>query len=191
MNEELRFILEKQFFIYPENLYIEDILLSLKKNENKRSFSKTSLQKKQEKPPQERIYVIQRHEATRLHWDLRLEMNGVLKSWAIPKEPPQKYGVKRLAVQVEDHPLEYATFHGLIPEGVYGAGSVEIWDRGTYQLLNRTEDKIEIIIYGEKLRGAHALIRTRWKDEERNWLFFKTTKKTDNLLRKKYLNSTV
>ena len=108
-------------------------------------------------------------------------MNGVLKSWAVPKEPPQEQGVKRLAVQVEDHPLEYSTFQGLLPEGAYGAGRVEIWDRGTYKLLYSTEDKIEIVIYGEKLRGTYILVRTRWKDEDKNWLFFKIQKKTNNL----------
>jgi DNA ligase D-like protein (predicted 3'-phosphoesterase) len=118
---------------------------------------------------EEKIYVVQKHAATHLHYDLRLEMDGVLKSWAIPKEPPTSYGVRRLAVQVEDHPLGYENFEGIIPEGEYGAGTVEIWDRGTYKLLERKTDKLLIEINGEKLRGTYVLLR--FKDE--NWLFFK------------------
>ena len=100
-----------------------------------------------------KIFVIQKHAARRLHYDLRLEMDGVLKSWAVPKEPPKTAGVKRLAVQVEDHPIEYADFEGIIPEGYYGAGKVEIWDKGSYILKERTEDKIIFELNGEKLRG--------------------------------------
>lgn len=125
---------------------------------------------------QDKVYVIQRHEATRLHWDLRLEMDGVLKSWTLPKKPPLGYGVKRLAVQVEDHTIGYADFHGVIPEGRYGAGRVEIWDRGTYRLLARTENKIEVLIQGEKLYGPYVLIRTKWREARKHWLFFKMKK---------------
>ena len=88
------------------------------------------------------IYCIHKHHARNLHWDLRLEMNGVLKSWAIPKSPPTKKGTKRLAIQVEDHPLEYAKFKGTIPQGQYGAGKVEIWDNGKYNLIEKTSKKI-------------------------------------------------
>jgi len=119
----------------------------------------------------ERIYVIQKHRARRLHWDLRLEMDGVLKSWAIPKEPLNQKGVKRLAIQVEDHALEYANFEGIIPEGYYGAGKVEIWDRGTYELEKREENKIVVRIRGEKLRGRFCLIKL--KNREKEWIFFK------------------
>jgi len=119
----------------------------------------------------ERIYVIQKHRARRLHWDLRLEMDGVLKSWAIPKEPLNQKGVKRLAIQVEDHALEYANFEGTIPEGCYGAGKVEIWDRGTYELEKREENKIVVRIRGEKLRGRFCLIKL--KNREKEWIFFK------------------
>jgi DNA ligase D-like protein (predicted 3'-phosphoesterase) len=118
----------------------------------------------------DRIYVIQKHAATRLHFDLRLEMNGVLKSWAIPKEPSTSPDVKRLAVQVEDHPLEYASFEGAIPEGEYGAGTVEIWDKGTYTLIDRKESKLIVEIKGAKLNGAYVLVRFR---DDKNWLFFK------------------
>ncbi len=119
---------------------------------------------------EDRIYVIQKHEATHLHYDLRLEMDGVLKSWAVPKSPPTEPGVRRLAVQVEDHPLEYGNFEGTIPEGEYGAGTVEIWDRGNYQLLERKENKLTLDIHGEKLKGTYYLIRFK---DRKNWLFFK------------------
>ncbi|MEM3731171.1 MAG: DNA polymerase ligase N-terminal domain-containing protein [Candidatus Bathyarchaeia archaeon] len=117
-----------------------------------------------------KIYVIQKHAATHLHYDLRLEMDGVLKSWAIPKEPPTTPGVRRLAVQVEDHAVEYADFEGTIPEGEYGAGTVEIWDRGTYKLLERKEDKLIVEIQGVKLKGVYVLLRFK---DRKNWLFFK------------------
>jgi len=117
-------------------------------------------------------FVVQKHQATHLHYDLRLEMDGVLKSWAVPKEPPTKPGVKRLAVQVEDHALDYINFEGTIPEGMYGAGTVEIWDKGTYTLKTRKENKIEFILHGSKLKGDYVLIRFR----DKNWLFFKKKK---------------
>lgn len=118
----------------------------------------------------ENVYVIQKHAATHLHYDLRLEMDGVLKSWAVPKEPPTSPGVKRLVVQVEDHPLDYAKFEGKIPEGEYGAGKVEIWDKGTYKLVDRKEDKLVVDINGEKLKGTYVLVRFKG---DKNWLFFK------------------
>ncbi len=105
------------------------------------------------------IYVIQKHAATHLHYDLRLEMDGVLKSWAIPKEPPTTPNIRRLAVQVEDHPIDYANFEGTIPEGEYGAGTVEIWDKGDYRLIDRKEDKLIVEIHGEKLKGTYVLLR--------------------------------
>ena len=116
------------------------------------------------------IYVIQRHAATRLHYDLRLEMDGVLKSWAVPKEPPAKPGVRRLAVEVEDHPVDYADFEGTIPEGEYGAGIVEIWDKGTYKLIDKKQSKLIVDINGEKLEGTYVLVRFKGP---KNWLLFK------------------
>lgn len=115
-------------------------------------------------------FVVQRHHARRLHYDFRLEMDGVLKSWAVPKEPPLESGIKRLAVEVEDHQLDYAEFEGVIPEGMYGAGRVEIWDRGTYTLKHRSSGKIEFTLKGEKMKGDYVLIR--FKDDE-NWLLMK------------------
>lgn len=116
------------------------------------------------------VYVIQKHAATHLHYDLRLEMEGVLKSWAVPKEPPTSPGIRRLVVQVEDHPLEYASFEGTIAEGEYGAGKVEIWDKGTYKLLDRKENRMVININGSKLQGTYVLVRFK---DDKNWLFFK------------------
>ncbi|KXA91680.1 3'-phosphoesterase [candidate division MSBL1 archaeon SCGC-AAA259A05] len=147
--------------------------MSLEEYKKKRKFHETP------EPPgtqftegNSRIYVIQRHDASKLHHDLRLEMNGVLKSWAIPKEPPTKKGIKRLAIKTEDHPLGYANFEGTIPEGQYGAGGVEIWDEGEYELLERKpNENIIVKIKGEKLRGKYCLIN--FSGEEKNWLFFK------------------
>ncbi|MEM2980511.1 MAG: DNA polymerase ligase N-terminal domain-containing protein [Thermoproteota archaeon] len=118
------------------------------------------------------IYVIQKHAATHLHYDLRLEMDGVLKSWAIPKEPEDKPGARRLAIQVEDHPLEYASFEGFIPEGQYGAGEVERWDFGNYELVKKTERSIEVEIYGKRLKGRFILMKFE-KAGGNAWLFFK------------------
>ena len=117
------------------------------------------------------VFVIQKHAATHLHYDFRLEVNGVLKSWAIPKEPSVIIGEKRLAILTEDHALSYATFEGIIPEGHYGAGAVTIWDSGSYVNLNRhagkqlsmTEackrGKIEIALHGATLRGPYVLVK--------------------------------
>jgi len=118
-------------------------------------------------------FVIHEHHASRLHWDLRLEMNGVLKSWAVPKIPSKAKGIKRLAMHVEDHPLAYISFHGTIPEGSYGAGKVIIWDKGTYNLLEKTSKKIIIDIKGKKLNGRYALIKTSYGGKKNGWLFFK------------------
>jgi len=120
------------------------------------------------------IYVIHKHHASHLHWDLRLEMNGVLKSWAIPKLPPTTKATKRLAIQVEDHPLNYAKFQGTIPEGNYGAGEVKIWDKGTYELIEKTPSEIEFNLRGKKLKGKYVLIKTNYGSKpEKSWLFFK------------------
>lgn len=116
------------------------------------------------------IYVIHEHHATHLHWDLRLEMKGVLKSWAIPKEPPKKEGEKRLAIQVEDHDIDYASFSGTIPEGQYGAGKVIIWDKGTYEPIDVKDKKIIFKINGKKLKGTYVLVKFK---PPKNWLFFK------------------
>jgi DNA ligase D-like protein (predicted 3'-phosphoesterase) len=144
--------------------------LGLKEYRRKRNFEKTTEPKGEMRMSEGKIYVIQKHAATHLHYDLRLEMDGTLKSWAIPKEPPIAHNVRRLAVQVEDHPIEYASFEGTIPEGEYGAGTVEIWDRGTYKLIDRKADKLIVEIDGNKLKGIYVLVRFK---DQKNWLFFK------------------
>lgn len=144
--------------------------MSLEEYRKKRRIKETTEPEGKIKMSEGNTYVIQKHAATHLHYDLRLEMDGVLKSWAIPKEPPTIPNVRRLAVQVEDHPIEYANFEGTIPEGEYGAGSVEIWDRGTYELIDRKEDKLIVEISGNRLKGTYVLVRFK---DQKNWLFFK------------------
>jgi DNA ligase D-like protein (predicted 3'-phosphoesterase) len=116
------------------------------------------------------VYVIQEHHASRLHWDLRFEIDEVLKSWALPKGAPEGND-RRLAVQVPDHPLEYASFEGTIPKGNYGAGEVKIWDSGTFGLESRKPDKIIVNIKGKRLVGRYCLLH--FKPKTKNWLFFK------------------
>lgn len=115
-------------------------------------------------------FVLHRHSSRHPHYDLRLERNGVLKSWAVPKGLPESAGVKRLAVEVEDHPLDYIGFEGTIPEGEYGAGAVEVWDGGQYRIESWEEDKVVFELKGKRFSGLYALIRTGGK----NWITFKT-----------------
>ncbi|MCL7475043.1 MAG: DNA polymerase ligase N-terminal domain-containing protein [Methanosarcinales archaeon] len=119
------------------------------------------------------IYVIQEHDSKKLHYDLRLQFGGVLRSWAVPKEPPEKPGVKRLAIPTEDHPLAYARFEGEIPEGHYGAGTVKIWDKGIFEPLEVDEEKIIFRIEGRRLSGVYCLIKTRGQGKKEQWLFFR------------------
>jgi len=143
-----------------------------KSGEPKSKIKKTSKQK---------IFVIHKHYATHLHYDLRLEINRVLKSWAVPKQPPKIKNLKRLAIKVEDHPLGYANFKGTIPQGNYGAGKVEIWDKGTYELIDAEGDpvgkkdskKIIFELYGKKLKGKYVLVKTDYLKNKKSWLFFK------------------
>ena len=130
-------------------------------------------------------FVIQKHAASHLHYDLRLELDGVMKSWAVPKGPSVVPGVRRLAMEVEDHPISYNTFEGTIPEGEYGGGTVMIWDRGTYGETNGggvealregyERGKLDISFDGERLQGAFALVRTRGDGERAQWLLIKRT----------------
>jgi len=148
--------------------------MSLKEYAKKRKFSQTPEPRGKIKPSGKKlIFVIHEHHATHLHWDLRLQINSVLKSWAVPKPPPKTKGEKRLAIQVEDHPLEYAKFHGIIPEGNYGAGKVIIWDKGKYSLIEKTPTKIVFELQGKKLKGRYCLIKTSYGSNKKGWLFFK------------------
>jgi bifunctional non-homologous end joining protein LigD len=134
-------------------------------------------------------YVIQKHAATRLHFDLRLELDGVMKSWAVPKGPSLDPSVKRLAIQVEDHPIEYNTFEGTIPKGEYGGGTVMVWDKGTYGPAVESDDPEEtlregfakgdfkFVLRGKRLRGSWVLVRTRGRGGSKGgrdqWLLIK------------------
>jgi DNA ligase D-like protein (predicted ligase)/DNA ligase D-like protein (predicted 3'-phosphoesterase) len=140
----------------------------------KRDFQRTSEPKAaaEKKSGEGRIFVVQEHHARRLHFDFRLERGGVLKSWAVPKGIPETPEDKRLAVEVEDHPLEYAKFAGEIPKGEYGAGQVIIWDKGTYETKVWDEKMVEVILNGQKLKGRYVLVPLK-KAGAKNWLMLK------------------
>jgi bifunctional non-homologous end joining protein LigD len=158
--------------------------MALTEYKRKRDFKKTS--EPAGKPVPKKIkgasrFVIQKHAARRLHYDFRLEMEGVLKSWALPKGLPWKRGEKHLAVEVEDHPIEYEDFEGVIPEGQYGGGTVMMWDRGTYYvygeqpLKSLREGKLHLLLDGKKAKGEWTLVRIRGREGEKNqWLILKT-----------------
>jgi len=120
------------------------------------------------------IFVVQRHDARRLHYDFRLERDGALASWAVPKGIPLEPGQRNLAVHVEDHPLEYAAFEGEIPQGQYGAGQVEIWDKGTYELVEEKKDGgLTVRLEGERLQGTWTLVPAKLSGDPKNWLLIK------------------
>jgi len=158
--------------------------MGLAEYKRKRDFKKTA--EPAGKPLPKKVkgasrFVIQKHAARRLHYDFRLEMEGVLKSWALPKDLPWKRGEKHLAVEVEDHPIEYEDFEGVIPEGQYGGGTVMVWDRGTYYVFGEQplkslrEGKLHLVLDGKKAKGEWTLVRIRGRDGEKNqWLILKT-----------------
>jgi len=159
--------------------------LSLTEYQRKRDFGRSPEPKgKQPKGQETRRYVVHRHHATRLHWDVRLEMRGILASWAVPNGPPLEAGKRRLAVHTEDHPIEYLTFHGVIPDG-YGAGSMTIWDTGTYELIEEKPNELKIKMKGTRLDGEWVIVQTK-QNEGRDWLMIKhgTPPKNDPLLSK-------
>ena len=158
--------------------------MALTEYKRKRDFKKT--REPAGKPVPKKVkgasrFVIQKHAARRLHYDFRLQMEGVLKSWALPKGLPWKRGEKHLAVEVEDHPIEYEDFEGVIPEGQYGGGTVMVWDRGTYfvygeqPLKSLREGKLHLLLDGKKAKGEWTLVRIRGREGEKNqWLILKT-----------------
>lgn len=161
--------------------------MSLTLYKKKRDFKSTLEPEGKFNPEVSKLsFVVQRHKASHLHYDFRLEMNGVLKSWAVPKGPSMNPGDKRLAMMVEDHPYDYKDFEGIIPEGNYGAGIVEIWDKGFYSDLESSEKKktekklleelkagsLKFTLYGKKLKGDFALVRMKSKGEN-TWLLIK------------------
>lgn len=158
----------------------------LKDYKGKRDFSRTPEPKGRANPSSKKpIFVIQQHDASRMHFDFRLEVDGVLASWAVPKGLSTDPRDKRLAVRTEDHPLDYADFEGRIPEGEYGAGVVIVWDTGEYENMSRKDDKeiplrkaleqghAKVRLFGKKLKGGYALIHTKMRGDERNWLVVK------------------
>ena len=160
--------------------------MSLVRYREKRNFKSTS-EPEGGKPTSGKLrFVIQKHAASRLHYDFRLEMEGVLKSWAVPKGPSTDPATKRLAMMVEDHPFNYRDFEGTIPEGNYGAGTVIVWDEGTYEPLEPIEGKkaqdkyllkelksgsVKIVMHGKKMKGEWALVKTH--QSENSWLLIK------------------
>jgi bifunctional non-homologous end joining protein LigD len=168
----------------PYQLYLESVyfpqMAKLSEYHNKRHFEKTPEPKGEVDGGGKRVFVVQKHAATRLHYDLRLELDGVLKSWAVPKGPSMNPGDKRLAIQVEDHPYDYREFEGSIPKGEYGGGEVIVWDEGTYTpegnlgvhaQLAKGDFKFQL--HGEKLRGSFVLVRIRSPKGKNEWLLIK------------------
>ena len=157
--------------------------MGLAEYKRKRDFS-TTAEPKGGKALPKRVkgasrFVIQKHDASRLHYDFRLEMDGVLKSWAVPKGLPWTQGEKHLAVEVEDHPVEYATFEGIIPKGQYGGGTVMVWDKGDYYVYSEDplkalkDGRLRLVLDGKKAKGEWALIRIRSNQEKNQWLILK------------------
>lgn len=151
-------------------------MASLTEYKKKRKFDKTPEPgPKKKRTKSGRMFVVQKHRATQLHYDFRLEADGVLKSWAVPKGPSLDPTVKRLAMQVEDHPVDYAKFEGVIPEGEYGGGTVMVWDYGTYEPEQEDvgaalrKGELKFTLDGQKLKGGWVLVRTR----DRQWLLIK------------------
>jgi len=184
------------FFLVINGLNIGNVMAEKKltsyceKRDFKKSTEPSGIKKTQikkivkTKKTKDKIFVIHKHNASHLHYDFRIEYNGVLKSWAVPKGMPKKVTEKHLAIQTEDHPYDYAQFEGVIPEGNYGAGTVKIWDSGTYENIKTKDGKlvpmkeclklgtVEIFLTGKKVKGPYALIKTKLGGKS-SWLLIK------------------
>ncbi len=161
--------------------------MSLSEYERKRNRKKTPEPFSGKRKRKEPIFVVQRHDARRLHYDFRLERGGALASWAVPKGVPLEPGQQHLAVHVEDHPLDYATFEGEIPKGQYGAGTVEIWDTGTYELVEEKRDGgLTVRLHGEKLDGTWALVPAKLSGDPKNWLILRKREDGTGAARRDY-----
>ena len=148
--------------------------MSLREYERKRDRKKTPEPFSGKRKGKQPIFVVQRHDARRLHYDFRLERDGALASWAVPKGIPLEVGERHLAVHVEDHPLDYGSFEGEIPKGQYGAGTVEIWDKGTYELVEEKRDGgLTVRLHGKKLEGLWTLVPAHLDGKEQNWLLLR------------------
>jgi bifunctional non-homologous end joining protein LigD len=157
----------------PEECTLDQIVQDkLSAYASKRNFEVTTEPKGIEQNAGGKIFVIQEHHSRRLHWDLRLESGGVLKSWAVPKGMPESSSQRHLAVETEDHPIEYSNFEGTIPKGEYGAGTVKIWDKGTFETKLWENDKIEFTLKGERLKGGYILVRLK-RAGDKDWLLLK------------------
>lgn len=155
--------------------------MSLETYKQKRNFKKTPEPKGKRKSSKTHIFVVQKHDASHLHYDFRLEIDGVLKSWAVPKGPSLDPSNKRLSIETEDHPMDYGNFEGIIPEGNYGAGTVMVWDKGNFKNITEKDEKpitskqayekghIKFILKGKKLKGEFSLVNFKGK----NWLLIK------------------
>src|SRR5436309_5214494 len=156
--------------MWKATLMANDLVDYRRKRDPKRTPEPFGGKKRGKKP----IFVVQRHDARRLHYDFRLERGGALASWAVPKGVPTTPGERALAVHVEDHPLEYARFAGEIPAGQYGAGTVEIWDSGTYELLEEKRDgQLTVRLDGKRLEGVWTLVPAHLDGKEENWLLIR------------------
>lgn len=164
----------------PSNLKTYRSRRKLKKSSHVEPYG--AIKKARSKKP---LYVVQKHDASHLHYDLRLEIDGVLKSWAVPKGIPATRNIRRLAMPTDDHPMEYGNFEGIIPQGHYGGGTVMVWDTGTYENIKEEKGKIvpleecyqrgtiEIFIKGKKIWGPYALIKTRGLTNKESWILLK------------------
>jgi bifunctional non-homologous end joining protein LigD len=170
--------------------------MPLKVYQKKRNFKKTPEPAGKKSTSKKLLYIMHKHDASHLHYDLRLSWQGVLKSWAVPKGPSYDPHEKRLAIEVEDHPLSYASFEGVIPQGEYGGGTVMLWDKGTWEPIEDPaaglkKGKLIFSLQGKKLKGEWSLIKTALPGAKPSWLLIKKTDEYANAIKDKDLLNTV